>query len=166
MQQENPVEAWTTKLKWHKSGMERLWFFYMESYIFPCQKGSGTFWIIVEKKMLSYLFVLSSEIIFTESVYSKNMYFRGAGRAGRLVIAGSNPSSPGQSWAACGSVLGRETEPQLAPDVLLAPCMTASAISEGPAMSWRLVQGVPCPLGVSSVAVWIPNIQAKTSFES
>ena len=38
-----------------------------------------------------------------------------------------------------------DTEPQIAPDVRLAPCMVASAISEGPVMSWRLVQGVPCP---------------------
>ena len=29
------------------------------------------------------------------------------------------------------------------PDVQLAPCVAATAISKGPAMSWRLIQGVP-----------------------
>ena len=33
-------------------------------------------------------------------------------------------SSPRLSWAACGSVLEQDTEPQIAPDVQLAPCMT------------------------------------------
>ena len=69
------------------------------------------------------------------------------GRAGQQVIgrvASSNPSS-GLSWAVCRSVLEQDSEPQIAPDVWLAPCMAAFAISEGPAMSWRLVQGVPCP---------------------
>ena len=59
-------------------------------------------------------------------------------------VAGSNPSS-GPSWAAWQSLLEEDTEPQVAPDVWLAPCMAASAISEDPAMSWRLVQGAPCP---------------------
>ena len=58
--------------------------------------------------------------------------------------AGSNPSSE-LSWAACWSVLEQDSEPQIAPDVRLAPCTAASAISEGPAMSRRLVQGVLCP---------------------
>ena len=49
------------------------------------------------------------------------------------------------SSAACQSVLEQDTEPQIAPDVHLASCMAASAISEGHAMGWRLVQGVPCP---------------------
>ena len=43
------------------------------------------------------------------------------------------------------SVLEQDIEPQIAPDVQLAPCMADSAIMEGPVMSWRLVQGVPCP---------------------
>ena len=30
------------------------------------------------------------------------------------------------SWAACRSVLEQDTEPQIAPDVQLAPCMNAS----------------------------------------
>ena len=37
------------------------------------------------------------------------------------------------------SVLEQDTEPQISPDVQLAPCMEASAISEYPAMSWRVV---------------------------
>ena len=37
-----------------------------------------------------------------------------------------------QGRAACRSVLERDTEPHI-------------AVSEGPAMSWRLVQGAPCP---------------------
>ena len=43
---------------------------------------------------------------------------------------GSNPGSARLSWAACRSVLEQDTEPQIAP--------------EGPVMSWRPVQGVPC----------------------
>ena len=58
---------------------------------------------------------------------------------------GSNPSSPWLSWAACRSALEEDTESQLAPDAQLAPRMAASAISEGPAMSWRLAKGVRCP---------------------
>ena len=34
--------------------------------------------------------------------------------------------------------LEQDTETQIAPAVQLAPCIAASAISEGPAMSWRL----------------------------
>ena len=55
-------------------------------------------------------------------------------------------------WGGCSSagravrlVIGRLLVQIPAPDVHLAPCMPASAISEGPAMSWRIVQGVPCP---------------------
>ena len=36
--------------------------------------------------------------------------------------------------------------PKDAPDVQLAPCVAAAAISKGPAMSWQLIQGVPSPL--------------------
>ena len=61
---------------------------------------------------------------------------------GHWKVAGSNPSS-GLGRAACRSV--QDSEPKIAPDVWLARCMVASAISEGPAMSWQLVQGVPCP---------------------
>ena len=45
------------------------------------------------------------------------------------VVADSNPSSPSLSWAACWSVLEQDNEPKIAPDVQLAPCMAASAIS-------------------------------------
>ena len=34
---------------------------------------------------------------------------------------------------------------KIAPDVQLVPCVVASAISKGPAMSWLLVQGEPLP---------------------
>ena len=36
------------------------------------------------------------------------------GRVGSPVVAGSNPSSPWLSWAACRSVLEQDTEPQIA----------------------------------------------------
>ena len=41
--------------------------------------------------------------------------------------------------------LSKILNPKTAPDVQLAPCVAASAISKGPAMSWRLIQGVPWP---------------------
>ena len=38
---------------------------------------------------------------------------------------------------------------RIAPDVQLAPCGAATAISKGPAMSRWLIQGVPWPLPMS-----------------
>ena len=40
--------------------------------------------------------------------------------------------------------LGKILNPKFTPDVQMAPCVAASAISKGPAMGWRLIQGVPC----------------------
>ena len=48
--------------------------------------------------------------------------------------------------------LSKILNPRIAPDVQLAPCV-ATAISKGPAMSWRLIQGVP----------W-PSLMCKTGF--
>ena len=45
--------------------------------------------------------------------------------------------------------LSKILNPRIAPDVQLAPCVAATAISKGPAMSWRLIQGVPWPLPMS-----------------
>ena len=67
-----------------------------------------------------------------------------ASRAGRPVIGRLLVQIPALSWAACRSVLEQVTEPQITPDVRLAPCMAASALSEGPSMSWRLVQVISC----------------------
>ena len=42
--------------------------------------------------------------------------------------------------------LSKILNPKVAPDVQLAPCEAATAISKGPAMSWRLIQGIPWPI--------------------
>ena len=39
--------------------------------------------------------------------------------------------------------LSKILNPKIAPDVQLAPCVADSAINKCPAMSWRLIQGVP-----------------------
>ena len=59
-------------------------------------------------------------------------------------VAGSNPlllwgGTEPQAEVSLSKILN----PRIAPDVQLAPCEAATAISEGPAMSWRLIQGVP-----------------------
>ena len=41
--------------------------------------------------------------------------------------------------------LSKILNPKVASDVQLAPCVAATAISKAPAMSWRLIQGVPWP---------------------
>ena len=45
--------------------------------------------------------------------------------------------------------LSKILNPRIAPDVQLAPSVAATAISKGPAMSWRLIQGVPWPSPMS-----------------
>ena len=49
--------------------------------------------------------------------------------------------------------LSKILNPKIAPDVQLAPCVAASAISKGPAMSWRLIQGAPwpSPIGLAEI---------------
>ena len=39
--------------------------------------------------------------------------------------------------------LSKILNPKIAPDVQLAACVAASVISKGPAMSWRVIYGVP-----------------------
>ena len=41
--------------------------------------------------------------------------------------------------------LSKILNPKVSPDVQLAPCVAATAISKGAVMSWRLIQGVPWP---------------------
>ena len=41
--------------------------------------------------------------------------------------------------------LSKILNPKAPPDVQLVPCVAATAISKGPAMSWRLIQDVPWP---------------------
>ena len=66
------------------------------------------------------------------------------GRAGGPVIAGSNPRLPwGGTELHVEVSLSKILNPRIAPDVQLAPCVAATAISKGPAMSWQLIQGLP-----------------------
>ena len=57
-----------------------------------------------------------------------------AGRAGRLVIRRSLVQIPAPGWA--------ELHVEVSLSEILNPTLL---VSEGPAISWRLVQGVPCP---------------------
>ena len=60
------------------------------------------------------------------------------------LFCGSYPGSPGAKLSCVSQVsLSKILNPKIAPDVQLAPCVAASAISKVPAMSWQLVQGVP-----------------------
>ena len=49
--------------------------------------------------------------------------------------------------------LSKILKPRIAPDVQLAPCVAATAISKGPAMSWRLISG--CTLAFAHEWNWI-----------
>ena len=65
------------------------------------------------------------------------------GRAGGLVIAGSNPQLPwGGTEPHVEVSLSKILNPKIAPEVQLAPCVAATAISNGPMKSWRLIQGL------------------------
>ena len=68
--------------------------------------------------------------------------FSSADRSGRLVIGRLLVQN---ELHVVLSLDTQDTEPWIAPDVQLAPYLAASAVSERPAMSWRLVQGVPRP---------------------
>ena len=75
----------------------------------------------------------------------------GAAVAGGLVIR----RSPAQIPAPLGGTgihvevsLSKILNPKIAPDVQMAPCVAATAISKGPAMSCQLIQGVPWPMPI------------------
>ena len=56
-------------------------------------------------------------------------------------VAGSNLMIWGGTELHVEVSLSKILNPEIAPDVQLAPCVAAPAISKGPAMSWRLIQG-------------------------
>ena len=60
-------------------------------------------------------------------------------------VAGRIPAPLGWNWATCRSILEQGTEPQNCSWCAVATCVAATAISKGPGMSWRLIQGVPWP---------------------
>ena len=53
--------------------------------------------------------------------------------------------------------LSKILNPKIAPDVQLAPCVSASAISKGPAMSWRMIQDVPWPSPIELTGIGPSN---------
>ena len=76
------------------------------------------------------------------------------GRAGGLVIGRSWVESRlpwGGTELHVEVSLSKTLNRKIAPDVQLAPCVATSAISKGPVMSWRLIQGVLWP---SPIANW------------
>ena len=58
------------------------------------------------------------------------------GRAGGLVIRGSLVGDLGGTELHVEVSLSKILNPKVAPDVQLASCVAATAISKGPAMSW------------------------------
>ena len=63
------------------------------------------------------------------------------GRAGGLVIRRSLvriPAPLGGTELHVEVSLSKILDPKVAPDVQMAPCVAATAISKGPAMSWQL----------------------------
>ena len=73
------------------------------------------------------------------------------GRAGGPVVGRSHvriPAPRGKTELDVEVSLSKILNPKIALDVQLAPCVAASAISKGPAMSWQLIQGVPWPSAI------------------
>ena len=76
--------------------------------------------------------------------FIKHSLFQGGcgsvGRAGGLVMSRSLVQAPLSGTEVHVEV---SLKTQVAPDVQMAPCVAATAISKGPAMSCQLIQGVP-----------------------
>ena len=67
------------------------------------------------------------------------------------------PAPLGWNWATCRSILEQDIEPQNCSWCAVGTCVVASAISKGPEMSWRLIQGVPSPTLTGFCPVSLPE---------